>query len=59
MLDANRLVIGELIDKSYKSTRGHIVLRVMPGGGTYHIYVLNHLNTTREITGSYGPYQSK
>ena len=59
MLDANRLVIGELIDKSYKSTQGHIVLRVLPGGDTYFIYILNHLNTMREITGIYGPYKSK
>ena len=51
--------IGELIDKSYKSTQGHVVLRVMPDGDTYSVYVLNHLNTIREITGSYGPYKSK
>ena len=59
MLEANRLVIGELIDKSYKSTQGHIVLRVIPGGDTYYVYILNHLNTIREITGSFGPYRSK
>jgi hypothetical protein len=59
MLDANRLVIGNLIDKSYKSTQGHIVLRVLPSGDTYYIYTLNHLNTIREVTGTYGPYRSK
>jgi hypothetical protein len=59
MLDANKLVIGELIEQSYKSSQGHIVLRVMPGGDNYYIYVLNNMNTSREITGVYGPYHSK
>ena len=59
MLDANRLVIGELIDKSYKNTLGHIVLRVLPGGDEYYVYTLNPLNTVREVTGTYGPYSSK
>lgn len=59
MLEANRLVIGELIDRSYKSTQGHIVLRVMPQGQEYFIYVLNHLDTTRHVTNVFGPYKSK
>lgn len=59
MLDANRLVIGELLDRSYKSTQGHIVLRVMPGGKEYFVYTLNNLDKLRHVTGVFGPYQSK
>ena len=59
MLEANRLVIGDLLDRSYKSTQGHIVLRVMPQGKEYFIYVLNNLDVGRQMTGIFGPYQSK
>jgi beta-lactamase superfamily II metal-dependent hydrolase len=59
MLDANRLVIGDLLEKSYKSTQGHVVLRVMPDGGEYFLYVLNNMDTSRHITGVFGPYTSK
>ena len=59
MLDANRIVIGESLDKSYKSTQGHIVVRVMPGGKEYFVYTLNHLSQDRFVTAIYGPYKSK
>ena len=32
LLQANKDVIGSLIDRSYKSQQGHIVVRVVPGG---------------------------
>jgi beta-lactamase superfamily II metal-dependent hydrolase len=59
MLEANRLVIGDLIDRSYKSTQGHIVLRVLPQGKEYYVYVLNNMDVNRNVTGTFGPYQSK
>jgi beta-lactamase superfamily II metal-dependent hydrolase len=59
MLEANRLVIGDLLDRSYKSTQGHIVLRVMPQGKEYFIYVLSNLDVDRHVTGVFGPYKSK
>jgi hypothetical protein len=59
MLEANKLVIGELIDRSYKSTQGHIVLRVLPPGDVYTIYILNNLSTERNIINVFGPYKSK
>ncbi len=59
MLEANRLVIGDLLDNSYKSTQGHIVLRVMPQGKEYFIYVLSNMDENRRITGVFGPYRSK
>ena len=41
MLQANKDVIGALIDKSYKSLRGHILVRVMPGGNSYYVIILD------------------
>jgi len=58
MLEANKQVIGPSLEKAYKSTEGHIVIRVSQGGDSYYIYTLNDNNTQREITGIYGPYQS-
>jgi beta-lactamase superfamily II metal-dependent hydrolase len=59
MMEANRIVIGPLIDRSYKSTEGHIVVRVMPGGGEYFVIILNDENEKNEITAVFGPYQTK
>lgn len=41
MMDANRAVIGPRIDEAYKSTQGHIVVRVAPDGETYRIVILD------------------
>ncbi len=59
MLEANKLVIGELLERSYQCTQSHIVLRVNPNGDKYFVYTLNNNDTIREITGVYGPYYSK
>lgn len=59
ILEANKNVIGPALEKAYKSTEGHIVLRVMPGGEEYFIMILNDNNEENEVTGIFGPYQSK
>lgn len=59
MLEANRLVIGPLIDRVYKSQQGHIMLRVMPGGKEYWIYILDDASRERKVKSVFGPYHSK
>lgn len=59
MLEANRLVIGSLIDRSYKSQQGHIVVRVLPGGETYYVIVLDDSKPSIPVKNAYGPYTSK
>ncbi len=59
MLEANKNVIGPALEKAYQSTEGHIVLRVMPGGHEYYMIILNDNNETHEVTGVFGPYQTK
>lgn len=59
MLEANKLVIGPLIDQSYKSLQGHIVVRVLPGGNDYYIIVLDDNSPQMLVKKIFGPYRSK
>lgn len=59
MLEANKLVIGPLIDRSYKSQQGHIVVRVLPGGASYYIIILDDSIVTMPVKAVFGPYASK
>ncbi|MCG2614022.1 hypothetical protein LZZ85_07005 [Terrimonas sp. NA20] len=59
MLEANRLVIGSLIDHSYKSQQGHVLVRVLPGGETYYVIVLDDTTNDLRVKSSFGPYRSK
>lgn len=45
------------IDKTDTPT-GHIVVRVMPRGGEFHVYVLDDSNESYRVKAVYGPYQS-
>ncbi|KYP13188.1 hypothetical protein [Flavihumibacter sp. CACIAM 22H1] len=56
MLEANRLVIGPLIDRSYKSQQGHILVRVLPGGDRYYVIILEDKDETARIKAVFGPY---
>jgi beta-lactamase superfamily II metal-dependent hydrolase len=58
MLEANRLVIGPIIDRVYKSQQGHILVRVMPGGNAYYVVVLDDAKPDIPVKAVYGPYQS-
>ncbi len=59
MLEANRLVIGPLIDRSYKSQQGHIVIRVEPGGEKYRVIILDDSRADMPVKDVFGPYESK
>jgi len=58
MLEANRLVIGPLLDR-LKSAQGHIVVRVAPGGDTFRVFILDDTAETYRIQSVHGPYQSR
>jgi len=59
MLQANRDVIGPLIDRSYKSQQGHIVVRVLPGGGSYYVIILDDTVAKIKVKDVFGPYEVK
>ncbi len=59
MLEANRLVMGPVVDKAYKSYEGHIVVRVMPGGSSYYVIILDDTIVAMPVKAVFGPYFSK
>ena len=58
MLEANHLVIGPLLDR-LKSSQGHIVVRVDPGGDAFHVIVLDDSVESYRVKAIYGPYRSR
>ena len=59
MLQANKDVIGSLIDRSYKSQQGHIVVRVVPGGKQYYVIILDDSKEQLTVKDSFGPYDTQ
>ncbi|MBX3253356.1 MAG: hypothetical protein KF862_04375 [Chitinophagaceae bacterium] len=59
MLESNRYVIGSLIDRSYRSLQGHIVVRVLAGGKEYYVIILDDSRPDMPVKEVFGPYQSK
>jgi hypothetical protein len=59
MMEANKIVIGPLIERSYKSMDGHILVRVMPGAKEYFVIILNDENRENEVKAVFGPYRTK
>jgi beta-lactamase superfamily II metal-dependent hydrolase len=59
MMEANELVIGPLVEQSYKSRQGHIVVRVLPGGASYYVIILDDSREDAVVRQVFGPYMSK
>lgn len=57
LTDANKARLGQQLAK-FKSTSGHIVVRVDPGGDKYTIYVLNDTDEKYIVQRALGPYNS-
>ncbi|HHT30914.1 ComEC/Rec2 family competence protein [Petrimonas mucosa] len=53
----NESYLGDLV-KHYKSKKGHIVIRVYPGGDRYDLFILDDSSAERPVVGSYS-YKSK
>lgn len=58
MPQANRDVIGPMLDELL-SRRGHIVVRVEPGGGEFRAFVLEDSDESMRVTAVHGPYESR
>lgn len=59
MMEATKLVIGPLVDRAYASQQGHIVVRVMPGGKTYYVIILDDSRQDMPVVKVAGPYTSR
>lgn len=42
--------------KRLKGDRGHVVIKVQPGGQSYHVYMLDDMNENYAIKSMHGPY---
>lgn len=40
-----------------KDYRGHVVIRVLPGGGSFYVYMLDDSNLEFNVKAVYGPYE--
>jgi beta-lactamase superfamily II metal-dependent hydrolase len=58
MLEANKLVIGPLLDRLL-SSQGHIVVRVAPGGGSYQVVILDDSAESYVVKAVHGPYEAR
>jgi beta-lactamase superfamily II metal-dependent hydrolase len=58
MLEANRLVIGPLLDRLL-AAQGHVVVRVAPGGASYRVIVLDDGAETYAVKSVHGPFESR
>lgn len=58
MIDANRIVIGPLLDR-LANAQGHIVIRVAPGGDTYQVLILDDGAETYRVTKVLGPFAAE
>ncbi|MES1249799.1 MAG: hypothetical protein ABUL46_03900, partial [Chitinophaga rupis] len=58
-MEASQLVIGPLVEQSYRSLQGHIVVRVLPGGKNYYVIILDDSVANGVVKAVYGPYTAK
>lgn len=58
VLDEARSAISDFMPK-LRSTAGHVVIRVAPGGKTYTVLIIDDGDESFLVKSIYGPYQSK
>jgi beta-lactamase superfamily II metal-dependent hydrolase len=58
LLPAPRAVFGYL-GEPFKSSEGHIVVRVEPGGASYRVVILDDGDSARRVRAVYGPYTTR
>ncbi|CAN5898008.1 hypothetical protein BH24BAC1_BH24BAC1_33090 [soil metagenome] len=58
MHESTRQAYPQEVAKLYKSTKGHILLRVMPGGKEYYVFILDDTNPILSIKNHFGPYRA-
>ena len=58
MLEPNKQVIGDLLER-LKSSQGHIVIRVSPGGDSFLVVILDDTSESFAVKSVHGPYSSR
>jgi hypothetical protein len=58
LLDAPKAVFSYLRDP-FKSSEGHVVVRVQPGGAAYHVFILDDHTAEHLVSAIHGPYLTR
>ena len=58
ILEETKVAIGPWLTNAYKGMQGHIVVRVLPGGAEYYVYILDDTSEQLSMTAVHGPYRS-
>jgi hypothetical protein len=59
LFDVNKTVLGPSLVRQLKSTQGHTVVRVQPGGDQYEVFVLDDTSENFTIKSIHGKYESR
>jgi hypothetical protein len=51
--------LGPRVMNGFKSTAGHLVIRVAPGGGTFYVMALSDDTGMLKIKKRFGPYHAR
>jgi beta-lactamase superfamily II metal-dependent hydrolase len=57
--DATKATLGFWLTDNYKSTFGHIIIRVLPKGDAYYVLIAETINDKVQIKKAFGPYLSR
>lgn len=56
MQPETKAYLGFWVAKAFKSLEGHVLIRVLKGGETYNVYLLDDKSTTIKVVNTFGPY---
>lgn len=59
LLDAPKAVFRYLLKDAFRSTDGHVLIRVAPGGATYQVFILDASREDAPVRASFGPYMAR
>jgi hypothetical protein len=57
--EETKITYGPWFTGAYKSMEGHVVIRVMPGGKEFYVYVLDARSVNLKVKAKFGPYLSR
>jgi beta-lactamase superfamily II metal-dependent hydrolase len=55
--DVTKATLGFWLTDNYKSTFGHVIIRVLPGGNAYYVLIAETISGRVKIKKVFGPYQ--
>lgn len=56
MHEETKIYMGPWLTKNYKSMEGHVLIRVLPGGREFNVYILQYHQRQLKVAKAYGPY---